>query len=137
MDFKKKSILTSVVAVIMDDEEKVLLTRRAVEPFYNQWVMPGGKIDLGESLIRALKREVFEEVGIDVHVEGLIDAYESINSGGSARHFIILYYKSKPLSKNMVINNDEVFEAKWVHKSEVFNYSLTNGTRYILEKIFK
>uniref|UniRef100_UPI003D05D7CA NUDIX domain-containing protein n=1 Tax=Altererythrobacter sp. TaxID=1872480 RepID=UPI003D05D7CA len=72
MDFHKQSIKTSVVACIIDDSERVLLTRRGIEPFHGQWVMPGGKIDKGETIVEALHREVREEVGLEIHVEGLI-----------------------------------------------------------------
>ena len=41
-----------------------------------QWVMPGGKIDHGESILAALHREVREEVGIEVHVQELIDVLD-------------------------------------------------------------
>ena len=63
MDFKKQGIKTSVVACIIDDENRVLLTRRCIEPFCSQWVMPGGRIDRGESILKALHREVLEEPG--------------------------------------------------------------------------
>ena len=53
--FKKEHIVTSVVAVILDDDGRVLLTRRSIQPFQDLWVMPGGKIDLGEPILEALK----------------------------------------------------------------------------------
>ena len=66
MDFKEQSIKTSIVACIIDDQKRVLLTRRCIEPFCGQWVMPGGKVDHGEPLAEALHREVREEVGLEV-----------------------------------------------------------------------
>ena len=45
--FKAEHIVTSVVAVIVDEEGRVLLTKRSIAPFQGEWVMPGGKIDLG------------------------------------------------------------------------------------------
>lgn len=47
--FGKEHIVTSVVAVMIDERERVLLTKRSIPPFKNMWVMPGGKIDLGDS----------------------------------------------------------------------------------------
>lgn len=66
--FKASHIVTSVVAVIIDADDRVLLTKRNVPPFQGEWVMPGGKIDLGEPIVAALKREVWEEVGLEVEV---------------------------------------------------------------------
>ncbi|MDO9079921.1 MAG: NUDIX hydrolase, partial [Desulfuromonadales bacterium] len=68
-----KRIKTSVVACIIDAEERVLLTRRGVPPFHGLWIMPGGKIEHGEGILAALHREVREEVGIEILSAGLID----------------------------------------------------------------
>ena len=65
----------------MDDEGRVLLTRRSIPPFQDLWVMPGGKIDLGEPILEALKREVYEEVGLEIEVDGLIDVFEHLTPG--------------------------------------------------------
>jgi len=79
--YKKKHIVTSVVAVIVDDEDRVLLTKRCIAPFKGLWVMPGGKIDLGEPILKALHREVMEEVGLEVEVEDLIGVFEHLTPG--------------------------------------------------------
>ncbi|HTN52926.1 MAG TPA: NUDIX domain-containing protein, partial [Anaeromyxobacter sp.] len=76
--YRKQHIVTSVVAVILDDRDRVLLTRRSVPPFLGLWVMPGGKIGLGEPMLSALHREVREEVGIDVTVGALVDVFEHV-----------------------------------------------------------
>jgi 8-oxo-dGTP diphosphatase len=134
--FKKDHIVTSVVAVIVNDEEEVLLTRRNIEPFKDLWVMPGGKIDLGEPVLAALQREVREEVGIEVAVEGLIDLFEHLTPGEDNYHFVILYYRCRPLSCAVVHNQDEVDEARWVSGAELAGYHLADGSRYILNKVF-
>ena len=56
--FRKEHIVTSVVAVIVDEQERVLLTRRSIPPFKDMWVMPGGKIDLGEPIMVADRKSV-------------------------------------------------------------------------------
>ncbi len=134
--FKKEHIVTSVVAVIIDDEERVLLTRRNVAPFQGQWVMPGGKIDLGEPILKALHREVLEEVGLDVEVQGLVDVFEHLTPGEENAHFIILYYRCRPLSCVINHNPGEVAEALWVPRDELPDYPMPDGTRFILGKIF-
>lgn len=134
--YKKEHIVTSVVAVIVDDEERVLLTRRNVAPFHGLWVMPGGKIDLGEPILKALHREVLEEVGLDVEVQGLVDVFEHLTPGEANSHFIILYYRCRPLSCVVNHNPGEVAEARWVHWDELPDYPMPDGTRFILGKIF-
>jgi 8-oxo-dGTP diphosphatase len=134
--FKKDHIVTSVVAVIVNEAGEVLLTRRNIEPFKDLWVMPGGKIDLGEPVLEALQREVREEVGIEVAVEGLIDLFEHLTPGEDNYHFVILYYRCRPLSCAIVHNHDEVSEARWVPPGELPAYHLADGSRYILAKVF-
>ena len=134
--YRKEHIVTSVVAVIVDDEERVLLTRRSVSPFRGQWVMPGGKIDLGEPILKALHREVLEEVGLEVEVEGLIDVFEHLTPGVVEDHFVILYYRCRPLSCAVNHNPDEVAEARWVARTNLAGYEMPQGTRFILGKVF-
>lgn len=136
MDFTKQHIKTSVVACIIDEGGHILLTRRCIEPFCGQWVMPGGKIDHGESLLAALHREVREEVGLEVHVDGLVDVYEHVGIGPRNDHYVILYYRAHPLSCNLAPNGDEVNEVRWVPANELYRYNMTPGTRHVLAQLF-
>ena len=134
--YRKQHVVTSVVAVIVDDHDRVLLTRRAIAPFRDLWVMPGGKIDLGEPMIRALHREVREEVGIEVAVDGLLDVFEHLTPGPENDHFVILYYRCKPVTHEFVLNPDEVAEARWVARGELGAVQLAEGARYIVGQLF-
>ncbi len=134
--YRKEHIVTSVVAVIVDADEQVLLTKRNVRPFKDLWVMPGGKIDLGEAIMKALHREVMEEVGLEVEVEDLIDVFEHLTPGDENDHFIILYYLCRPLSCAINHNPGEVAEARWVPRNELPQYAMPDGARFILGKVF-
>lgn len=134
--YKKEHIVTSVVAVIIDDEERVLLTQRSIAPFAGQWVMPGGKIDLGEPILLALHREVQEEVGVQVTVEGLIDVFEHLTPGLENNHFVILYYRCLPVTCDLNPNPGEVSQAQWVPRTTLPSFPMPEGTRYILGKVF-
>ena len=134
--FKKNHIVTSVVAVIIDVNDKILLTKRNIPPFHGEWVMPGGKIDLGESIIGALKREVLEEVGLEVEVQDLLNVFEHVTPGEDNSHFIILYYRCLPLTSIISYNESEVEEARWVSPSDLSEYKMPQGTRFILGKLF-
>ena len=134
--YKKEHIVTSVVAVILDGDNRVLLTRRNIQPFKDQWVMPGGKIDLGEPILEALKREVHEEVGLEVEVQGLIDVFEHLTPGEDKYHFVILYYRCRPLYCDIRRNEAEVAEVAWVERSELAAYPMPEGTRHILGRVF-
>jgi len=134
--YKKEHIVTSVVAVIVDDDGRLLLTRRSIPPFQDQWVMPGGKIDLGEPILKALKREVHEEVGLEVEVQGLVDVFEHLTPGEENCHFVILYYRCRPLFCDTVHNEHEVAETAWVPWGDLPGYPMPAGARYIVGKVF-
>ncbi len=134
--YRKQHIVTSVVAVILDDQERVLLTRRGVPPFMGMWVMPGGKIGLGEPMLSALHREVREEVGIDVTIGSLLDVYEHCAPGDNNDHLVILYYRCRPSRLDLTPNPDEVAEARWVVRGELPRYPMPAGTRHILSLLF-
>jgi 8-oxo-dGTP diphosphatase len=134
--YRKQHIVVSVVAAIVDDRDQVVLTRRSIPPFFDQWVMPGGKVGLGEPILRALHREVREEIGIDVTVEALVDIFEHLTPGPDNDHFVILYYRCKPLRRELVANEAEVSEVRWVPRADLPLYAMPDGTRYILGKLF-
>ena len=134
--YRKPHVVTSVVAVILDDAERVVLTRRAVPPFLDRWVMPGGKIALGEPMQLALRREVREEVGIDVAVGALLDTYEHVTPGADNDHHVILYFRCRPSRAELTPNPAEVAEARWVPRGELAGYDLPEGTRHVLTGLF-
>jgi 8-oxo-dGTP diphosphatase len=134
--YRRQHVVPSVVAVIVDDAERVVLTRRAIPPFRDLWVMPGGKIDLGEPLTRAVRREVREEIGIDVVVGDLVDVFEHLTPGQDNDHFVILYYWCRASTRELAPNPAEVAEARWVPRGELPRYNVADGTRHVLGKVF-
>ncbi len=136
MRYRKKEVRTAVVAVVKNPDGNVLLTKRAIPPYLGKWVMPGGKIDVGEPITAALKREVMEEVGLEVHVEGLIDIFEIVPSNEHKEHYVILYYLTSPKSGELVPNKEEISEVVWADREAVSRMDVSNGTRHILSKVF-
>lgn len=97
--------------------------------------MPGGKIDLGEPIVDALKREAHEEVGLEIEVKELIDVFEHLTPGEDNCHFVILFYRCRPLYCD-IRHNEEVAEARWVSCDNLPEFDVPDGTRFILGKIF-
>ena len=73
--------------IASDDQDRVILMRRATEPSRNRWTMPGGFVDLGESVEQAAAREAKEEIGVDVEIGRLVGVY----SRGTDRIVVITY----------------------------------------------
>ena len=86
--------LVGVGAVIFKGEE-VLLVRRGQEPARDSWSLPGGLVELGETLEAAISREVAEETGLTVRLLGLTAALERIfpdEAGKIAYHYVLIDY---------------------------------------------
>jgi 8-oxo-dGTP diphosphatase len=65
----------AVGTIITDEQNRVVLVRRAIEPGYGKWVFPGGYVDRGEEVQAAAVREAREETGLDVRLDRLINIY--------------------------------------------------------------
>ncbi len=86
-----------IVAVggIIFHEDTVLLVKRNREPAMGQWSLPGGAVELGESLEEALKREIHEEVSIKIGIGGLVRLVERVVHDQKRRvrfHYVIADY---------------------------------------------
>jgi len=66
------SVVPSTTAVVTDEQDRILLVKRRDNDL---WALPGGGMDLGESIVETAVREVKEETGLDVEVTGLIGVY--------------------------------------------------------------
>lgn len=126
--------VVAVAAVIVKDG-KMLLVKRANEPARGKWSLPGGVVELGESLRDALIREVREECGIDIEVDSLFDVVEVINKeGGRVRfHYVILDYLAHPIGGELRAMGDAE-DVKWIPISEVEKYNITNSLRRLLKR---
>ena len=102
----------AVKAFIVKNNEVLLIRRRSNDVHKpGQWDIPGGRLELGEDPIAGLKREVLEEVGINVEIEMPIDIHHFTRDDGQKITMIIFW--CKPLSTDIVLS-EEHQEHKWV-----------------------
>jgi len=116
--------------------DQVLLVRRGSEPGKNQWSVPGGLVELGETVHETVVREVKEETNLDVEVYGLIDVVNNIvhDKEGKLRfHFVILDFFALRKGGKLQAGSD-VREVKWVPLSQVKKLNLTGIFRDFLER---
>lgn len=130
--------LVSVGGVVIVDG-RVALIRRGNEPRKGEWSIPGGKLELGETLVEGVRREVREETGLDVEVVGLIEALERIYRDEQGRirfHYVILDYLCRTGSPNLRVGGDAL-DVALVSENEFERYELTEGVVRVLRKAFE
>jgi mutator protein MutT len=127
--------IVGVGAVVICDG-KILLEKRKGEPGRGKWSVPGGLVELGESVECAVVREVKEETGLEVESPELIDVIDNIvrdDNGKIKYHFIILDYFVK-LKGGELNAADDAEELRWVPLAEAKNYDITKTLREFLER---
>jgi len=127
--------VTGVGAIIICDG-KILLEKRKSEPGRGKWSIPGGLVELGESVECAVVREVREETGLEVENPELIDVVDNIiadDNGEIKYHFIILDYFVK-LKGGELNAADDAEELRWVSLIEAEKYDLTKTLREFLKR---
>jgi len=113
-----------------------VLIRRGKEPRKDQWSIPGGHLEWGESLHEALLREVHEETGLSVELVGLIDTVDLITEDGSGnvtRHYVLIDFAVRAIGGDLRAGSDAA-EARWVPFSQIDDYPLWSETRRIIEE---
>lgn len=122
--------------VIQDD--RVLLIRRGTEPLKGAWSIPGGTLELGETLVEGVRRELREETGLDVRVGELIEAFERVFRDGDGRpryHFVILDYFCEAASGTAQPGGD-VTEIALAREDDLARYELTPAATRVIRKAF-
>ena len=117
-------------------EGKVLLIRRKFEPNKGRWAPPGGLLEVGEDPQEAAKREVWEELGLEVEVEGLLQVANEVIKDEEGRvkfHFVLIDYLMKPLGERITLNEEsDAFD--WFEPSAVEGLNATANTKLIARK---
>jgi len=124
-----KHPVCAVGAIVLEKGE-LLLIKRDREPARGQWSLPGGHVEWGESLVEACAREVKEETGVDIEVEGLAGIAERIiadDEGATEYHFVIHDYWARPRSGRETKAGDDAIEVRWVSVGALSDMPLTAG----------
>jgi len=130
-----KQPVVGVGAVIIKDG-KILLEKRKSEPGRGKWSIPGGLVELGESISQTVVREVAEETGLEVYAPELIDVVDNVvrdENGEVKYHFVIVDYFVKLKGGNMKASSDAE-ELQWVPLDEVEKYDLTKTFRAFIQR---
>jgi 8-oxo-dGTP pyrophosphatase MutT (NUDIX family) len=128
---KANSLVPSVNVVVVNDAGEILMIRRSDN---ENWAVPGGAIDLGESMTHAAIRETKEESGIDCEITGLGGIYTDpkhiilYTSNNEARQEFSILLTALPIGGTPT-PSDETTEVRWVPPSEVLGYNMDRSMR--------
>ncbi len=126
------------VGAIVFKDKQVLLVRRGKPPARDLWAIPGGSVEIGETLQRAAEREIFEETGITIQALEPVFTFDYIewDEFGCARfHYVIVdltadYVRGEPRA------GDDAADARWVSSQEMATLKISSKTRQLLKERF-
>lgn len=135
---KANSLVPSVNVVVENDKGEILMIRRTDN---GNWALPGGAIDLGESVTQAAIRETKEETGIDVEITGLVGIYSDpkhvihYTSNNEVRQEFSLVLVAAPLGGKLMVS-DESCDVKWLSRNEVGALNMDRSMKLRLSHYF-
>jgi 8-oxo-dGTP diphosphatase len=135
------------VGGVVIDQARTLLIRRGGVPLKGEWSIPGGLLEVGETLEQGVTRELAEETGLEVRALELIEVFERIfpappgadgTPGDPARpqyHFVILDYLCEIRGGVLSVGSDAL-EFAWAREEELAKFDLTVAVKRVLRKAF-
>lgn len=124
------------VSAFIAEKGSVLLVKRARPPLV--WSLPGGLVEVGETLEAAARREVREETGLEVAVERFVRPVDVIRhdaTGRVERHYVLAVFTAR-VTGGILAAGDDAAEAEWVPGPAVAGRELTPGTAAIIAELF-
>jgi ADP-ribose pyrophosphatase YjhB (NUDIX family) len=124
------------VGAVIEQDGRVVLIRRRYEPLAGQWSLPGGTLELGETLETGTAREMLEETGLDVEVGPVIEVFDRIMFDDENKvryHFVLVDYLCWPIAGELRAGSD-VDDAVFATPDELVRYSLTNKAAAVIHR---
>ena len=136
--------IVGVGGVVIQDS-RALLIRRGSEPLRGQWSIPGGTLELNETLEEGVRRELLEETGLTVQVLELIEVFDRIYTENGAEaverdgrprfHYVIIDYLCERIEGEPRAGGDAL-DLAFVREEELAQFHLTEIATRVLQKAF-
>jgi 8-oxo-dGTP diphosphatase len=127
------------VGALIFDGDRILLVERGKEPLKGYWSLPGGVLEVGETLEEGLRREVREETGLLVESAAMLEIFERIirdAQGAAEYHYVLIDYICT-VTGGVLCAADDVSRVEWVPRDKLAEYQITTGTLPVIEKGFQ
>jgi 8-oxo-dGTP diphosphatase len=128
--------IVGVGAVVLDGTGRVVLIRRRFEPLAGQWSLPGGTLEVGETLEAGVAREILEETALTVSVGPVIEVFDRIMLDEERRvryHFVLVDYLCRSIAGDLRAGSD-VDAAVLVEPHELEEYALTAKATAVIKR---
>jgi len=124
------------VGALVTRGDEVLLVQRGHAPMAGEWAVPGGKVEWGETMAAAVRREVWEETGISIEVGERVYIFENIAEDGSY-HYVVFDYLAcaiKPVKEPVAA--DDALDARWVSREQLASLPVSKATLDLIAQVF-
>ena len=119
--------------MVFNEAGEILLIKRSKPPQYGRWMVPGGRLEWGETLEEAAIREIREETGIDIEIDGFLEIIEAIIPGDGGFHYVIMDYSARAVSGSLAAGSDAL-EAVWFSPDSLESLDLTPDLVRVIDK---
>jgi ADP-ribose pyrophosphatase YjhB (NUDIX family) len=122
------------VGGVIVDQGRVVLIRRRFEPLAGQWSLPGGAVDVGETLVECVAREMLEETGLIVEVGPVIEVFDRIIRDPEGRvqfHYVLVDYVCRPIGGVLAAASD-VADALWAEPADLASLHLADPATAVI-----
>ncbi len=136
---KQKSLSAPKAAVgaVVIEEGRILLVKRKYAPKKGNWAIPGGSVNLGESLQAAAEREIMEETGLIIKAKEPVytfDLIERDSKGDVIFHYVVVDLLAEYISGDLY-PADDVSDARWFTPDEIDRLETSETTKTLLDKM--
>ena len=124
------------VGALVFREGAVLMVRRGRPPSRDVWAVPGGRVELGESLAEAAEREVHEETGIEVRAGEPVWSFDSVirDRDGRVRYHYVVVDLTAEYVAGEPRGSDDAREARWMGPGEIAGFDVSEPTLHLLRR---